>query len=70
MKLVKAHGNTKLGKRLRKPKASKWTEDAQGKTKETQESISKKTHDHVKPLGKEYTAGLKRSGKIKSLQQK
>ena len=52
MKLVKAHGNTKLGKRLSKPKASKWAEDAQGKTKETQESISKKTHGHVKPLGK------------------
>ena len=67
MKLVKAHGNTKLGKRLSKPKASKWAEDAQGKTKETQESISKKTHGHVKPLGKEYTAGLKRSGRIKSL---
>ena len=70
MKLVKTHGNTKLGKRLRKPKASKWAEDAQGKTKVTQESISKKTHGHVKPLGKEYTAGLKRSGRIKSLQQK
>ena len=70
MKLVKTHGNTKLGKRLRKPKASKWAEDAQGKTKETQKSISKKTHGHVKPLGKEYMAGLKRSGRIKSLQQK
>ena len=70
MKLVKSHGNTKLGKMLRKPKASKWAEDAQGKTKVTQESISKKTHGHVKPLGKEYTVGLKRSGRIKSLQQK
>ena len=67
MKLVKAHENTKLGKRLRKPKASKWAEDAQGKTKGTQEPISKKTHGYVKPLGKEYTAGLKRSGMIKSL---
>ena len=42
MKLVKAHGNTKLGKRPRKSKASKWAEDAQGKTKGTQEPISKK----------------------------
>ena len=63
MKSVKAHGNTKLGKRLRKPKASKWVKDAQGKTKGTKEPINK-------PLGKEYTAGLKRSGRIKSLQQK
>ena len=50
MKPVKAHGNTKLEKRPRK--ASKWAEDAQGKTKRTQEPISKKTHGHVKPLGK------------------
>ena len=35
MKLVKAHENTKLGKEPRKPKASKWAEDAQGKTKGT-----------------------------------
>ena len=42
MKSVKVHGNTKLGKRLRKSKASKWAEDAQGKTKGTQEPISKK----------------------------
>ena len=67
MKLVKAHKNTKLGKRPRKPKASKWAEDAQRKTKGTQEPISKKTHGYVKPLEKEYTAGLKRSGRIKSL---
>ena len=69
MKSVKVHGNTKLGKWLRKPKASKWVEDAQGKTKGTQEPISKKIHGHVKPLGKGYTAGLKRPGRIKSLQQ-
>ena len=69
MKPIKTHGNTKLGKRPRKPKASKWAEDAQGKTKGTQEPISKKIHGHVKPLGKGYTAGLKRPGKIKSLQQ-
>ena len=42
MKPIKTHGNTKLGKRPRKPKASKWAEDAQGKTKGTQEPISKK----------------------------
>ena len=69
MKLVKANENTKLGKKPRKPKASKWAEDAQGKTKGTQEPISKKTHGHVKPLGKEYTTGLKRPSRIKSLQQ-
>ena len=69
MKSVKAHENTKLGKRPRKPKASKWAKDAQGKTKGTQEPISRKTHGYVKPLGKEYTAGLKRPGRIKSLQQ-
>ena len=59
IKPVKAHGNTKLGKRPRKPKVSKWAEDAKGKTKGTQEPISKKTYGRVKPLGKEYTAGLK-----------
>ena len=69
MKSVKTHGNTKLGKRPRKPKASKWAEDAQGKTKGTKEPISKKTYGHVKPLGKEYMTGLKRPGGIKSLQQ-
>ena len=70
MKSVKAHENTKLRKRPRKPKVSQWVEDAQGKTKGTQEPISKKTHGHVDPLGKEYTAGLKRHCRIKSLQQK
>ena len=69
MKSVKTHENTKLGKGPRKPKASKWAEDAQGKTKGTQEPISKKTHGHVKPLGKECIAALKRPGRIKSLQQ-
>ena len=69
MKPIKAHGNTKLGKGAMKSKASKWAEDAQGKTKGTEEPISKKTHGYVKPLGKEYTAGLKRPGRIKSLQQ-
>ena len=59
MKPVKAHGNTKLEKRPRK--ASKWAEDAQGKTKRTQEPISKKTHGHVKPLGKEYMTEIGRA---------
>ena len=70
MKSVKAHGNTKLVKGPRKPKASKWAKDAKGKTKGTQELISKKAHDRVKPLGKEYTASPKRPDRIKSLQQK
>ena len=69
MKSVKAHENTKLVKGLRKPKASKWAKDAQGKTKGTQEPISKKAHGRVKPLGKEYTADPKEPGRIKSLQQ-
>ena len=69
MKPIKTHGNTKLGKRPRKPKASKWAEDAQGKTKGTQEPISKKIHGHVKPLGKEYTADPKGPDRINSLQQ-
>ena len=67
MKSIKSHGNTKVVKRPRKPKASKWAKDAQGKTKGTQKPISKKTHGRVKPLGKEYTVGLKRPGRIKSL---
>ena len=33
MKLVKAHGNTKLIKGPRKLKESKWTKDAQEKNK-------------------------------------
>ena len=69
MKLVKAYENTKLVKWSRKPKASKWAKDAQGKTKGIQEPISKKTHGHVKPLGKEYMASPKGPGRIKSLQQ-
>ena len=69
MKSIKSHENTKLVKGPRKPKASKWAKDAQGKTKGIQEPISKKTHGHVKPLGKEYMAGPKGPGRIKSLQQ-
>ena len=68
MKSVKAHGNTKLVKGPKKPKASKWAKDAQGKTKGTQEPIGKKVHGCVKPLEKEYMVGLKGAGKIKSLQ--
>ena len=33
MKLVKAHGNAKLVKGSRKPKESKWANDAQEKKK-------------------------------------
>ena len=66
MKSVKTHGNTKLGKRPRKPKASKWAEDAQGKTKGTQELISKK----VQVIGERiHGRPKKRPGRIKSLQQ-
>ena len=66
MKSIKSHGNTKLVKRPRKPKASKWAKDAQWK-KGTQEPIGKKAHGRVKPLGKEYTAGSKGPDRIKSL---
>ena len=38
MKLVKAHGNAKLVKRLRKPKESKWAKDAQEKNKRDTEA--------------------------------
>ena len=37
MKLVKAHGNAKLGKGSRKSKESKQAQDAQGKTNRTKE---------------------------------
>ena len=68
MKSVKAHMNTKL---------VKGAEEAQGKQmgqgclreKGTQEPIGKKAYGRVKPLGKKYTADLKRPGRIKSLQQ-
>ena len=69
MKSVKAHRNTKLVKGPRKPKASEWAKDAKGKTKETQELISKKAHGRVKPIEKEYTASPKRPIRIKLLQQ-
>ena len=68
MKSLKAYRNTKLVKGPRKPKASKWAKDAQGKTKGTQEPISKKAHDRIKPLEKEYMVGPKGASKIKSLQ--
>ena len=67
IKSVKTHGNTKLVKEPRKPKANKWAKDSQGK-KGTQEPIGKKAHGRVKPLGKEYTASPKGPGRIKSLQ--
>ena len=58
-------------------KVSKRAEEAQGKQmgqgclreKGTQEPIGKKAYGRVKPLGKKYTADLKRPGRIKSLQQ-
>ena len=58
-------------------KVSKRAVEAQGKQmgqgcpreKGTQEPIGKKAHGHVKPLGKEYTAGPKGPNRIKSLQQ-
>ena len=60
-----------------KYKVSKRAKEVQGKQmgqgcpreKGRQEPIGKKAHSRVKPLGKEYTAGPKRPGRIKSLQQ-
>ena len=57
-------------------KVNKMVEEAQNKQmsqgcpreKGTQEPIDKKAHDHVKPLGKEYTVGPKGPGRIKPLQ--
>ena len=57
-------------------KVSKRAEEPQGKQmgqgfpreKGTQEPIGKKARGHVKPMGKEYTAGPKGPDKIKSLQ--
>ena len=37
---VKAHGNAKLRKGLRKPKERKWARDTQGKTNRTREPAS------------------------------
>ena len=51
MKLIKAHGNVKLIKGLRKPKESKWVKDVQEKKKGAHEPISRRTNGHVKPLG-------------------
>ena len=65
-----------VSKSLWEYKVSKMAEEAQGKQmgqgcpreKGTQEPIGKKAHGRVKPLGKEYTAGPKGPGRIKSLQ--
>ena len=43
MKLIKAHGNAKLGKGPRKPKESKQAWDAQGKTNGTNEPENDET---------------------------
>ena len=73
-------GRGKLNKVSKNPweyKVSKRAEKAQGKQmgqgcpkeKGTQEPIGKKAYGCVKPLEKEYTAGPKGPGRIKSLQQ-
>ena len=52
MKLVIAHGNAELVKRMRKPKGSKTGQGCpREKTKGTQEPISRKTNGHDKVLG-------------------
>ena len=58
IKLVKAHGNTKLVKGPRKPEVSKWAKDAQGKKGHKSPSVRK-------PMV--YTAGPKGPSRIKSL---
>ena len=42
---VKAHGDAKIRKGSRKPKGSKWAQDAQGKTNGTQEPTSDVTKE-------------------------
>ena len=49
--LVKAHGNAKLRKGLRKPKESKWAKDAQEKTNGTQELVSDVIKEPMVVLG-------------------
>ena len=50
--LVKAHKNPKLRKRPRKPKESKWAQDAQGKTNGTQKPASDVIKEPMVILGR------------------
>ena len=66
MKSVKAHGNTKLVKGAEEAQDKQMGQGCPRK-KGTQEPIGKKAHGRVRPLGKEYMAGPKGPGRIKSL---
>ena len=68
MKSVKAHGNTKLVKGAEEAQSKQMGQGCPRK-KGTQEPMGKKAHCRVRPLGKEYMAGPKGPGRIKSLQQ-
>ena len=75
-KVIELRKSNEVSKNPWEYKVSKKAKEAQGKQmgqgcpreKGTQEPIGKKAHGRVKPLGKEYTAGPKGPGRIKSLQ--
>ena len=75
-KVIELRKSNEVSKNPWEYKVSKKAKEAQGKQmgqgcpreKGTQEPIGKKAHGRVKPLGKEYTAGPKGLGRIKSLQ--
>ena len=75
-KVIELRKSNEVSKNPWEYKVSKKAKEAQGKQmgqgcpreKGTQEPIGKKAHCRVKPLGKEYTAGPKGPGRIKSLQ--
>ena len=74
--VIESRKSNEVGKNPWEYKVSKKAKEAQGeqmgqgcpREKGTQEPIGKKAHSRVKPLGKEYTAGPKGLGRIKSLQ--
>ena len=75
-KVIELRKSNEVSKNPWEYKVSKKAKEAQGKQmgqgcpreKGTQEPIGKKAHGRVTPLGKEYTAGPKGPGRIKSLQ--
>ena len=74
--VIESRKSNEVSKNPWEYKVSKKAKEAQGeqmgqgcpREKGTQEPIGKKAHGRVKPLGKEYTAGPKGPGRIKSLQ--
>ena len=74
--VIESRKSNEVSKNPWEYKVSKKAKEAQGeqmgqgcpREKGTQEPIGKKAHCRVKPLGKEYTAGPKGLGRIKSSQ--